>query len=298
MIISKIKPRKKTVFFLFISVVMITLILWFVRVYNRPLSEITGWIPQSQFFDGVEMVLVPVGCFTMGRSETQAQYTYQLYPRYPVNFLSDQTPSTYICFDKPFLIDKYLVTNEQFDYFGGTSSLISPWKGQKQPKVMISWIEASDFCKSRGGRLPSESEWEYTAKGPYNWIYPWGDLWDQNNVPRASYFIEDNNAVDQPATVGSKSMGASWTGAMDMVGNVWQWTESIFKPYPFDSSSSTINHQDLDLRSQFTAVIRGGSWFHEELYLQTTYRGNGYINYPTENIGFRCVIDVSSEVQE
>lgn len=185
-------------------------------------------------------------------------------------------------FTEPFWIDKYEVTNKQFGDFGGVASRNSTWTGDNLPRERITWFEARDFCELRGGRLPTEAEWEYVARGPNNLIYPWGNEFVVDNVV---YQYEANGT----APVGSRVGGISWVGAMDMSGNVWEWVSSLYGNYPYNKSYETIRRNDSSRR-----VIRGGSWSFfgsdNHLYVRSTSRAGMDSNFGADyNVGFRCV---------
>jgi formylglycine-generating enzyme required for sulfatase activity len=101
----------------------------------------TAWTPVVQTYGGVQMVKVPPGCFIMGHTEGRR----------------DEQPETKICFDKAFWIDRYEVTNGQYGSDGA-------FPGDDVPHDNLTWLEARDFCASRGARLPTEAEWEYAAR--------------------------------------------------------------------------------------------------------------------------------------
>src|SRR5262249_22642836 len=107
------------------------------------------WKPQLSMVQGVEMALVPPGCFMMGSEKGN----------------DDEQPVSKICFDKPFWIDKVDVTNAQFKQFGGKAQQKGSWKDDNRPRERVTWFEARDFCALRGARLPTEAEWEYAARG-------------------------------------------------------------------------------------------------------------------------------------
>ena len=175
--------------------------------------------PVIQEFDGVEMVSVPPGCFYMGSI---------------VNL--DEQPIHEICFQdqNAFWIDRFEVTNEQFDTA----------VNRKQPHGGVTWFEARDFCASRGARLPTEAEWEYAARGPDSRVYPWGNL-----------FI-DEMVSSYPEDVGSHPRGASWVGALDMSGSVWEWTSSADRAYPYNPNDGREDPEEKDVMR----VLRGGSY--------------------------------------
>jgi len=203
------------------------------------------------FDDGVVMVEVPTGCFKMGLTEAEAD---ALNKQDNTNFFGRLVPQSPICLTQ-FWIDQTDVTQEQFKRLGGTAAHSSRYPGANHPVEHITWIEARDYCaKRRNARLPTEAEWEYAARGPDSWDYPWG-----NTPPAADLAVYGTN---QTADVGSKPNGKSWVGALDMAGNVWQWTSTIYDqskfPYPYvnnDGRESIDNINDGEWR-----VVRGNAF--------------------------------------
>ena len=234
------------------------------------LPETTAWIPKQQTFDGVEMVFVPAGCFMMGSSASDIKKLSDQHPDLST-FFSNQGPQTKICFDSPFWIDKYLVTNEQFRRLNGEADRKSHWAGDKRPRESVTWFEARDFCVLREGRLPTEAEWEYAARGQDSLVYPWGNEWNPANAVWSPYYgdeyPEDRNR--QTADVGSKPDGISWVGALDMAGNVWEWTNSLYEPYPYDKDDGREDMGSRELRT-----LRGGSWAYSDFYFQSAYQSS------------------------
>jgi formylglycine-generating enzyme required for sulfatase activity len=220
------------------------------------------WKAVTHSFDGVEMVLVPPGCFMMGSDSGE----------------SDEKPMNELCFAVPFWIDRYEVTNAQFAAFVGQAGRKSSFEGANQPRERIYWIEARNFCAKRGARLPTEAEWEYAARGPDGLNYPWGNRFDANN---ADYRGNSNN---QTADVGSKPGGASWVGALDMSGNVWEWVSTLYQPYPYSPTDGRENRDDI----QSKRVIRGGGWGDGEQSLSATNRSSLTLSDADYNVGFRC----------
>jgi len=152
---------------------------------GNPVTANDQWTPMIEEFDGVEMALVPVGCFMMGSSQ---------------DVESDEGPIHEQCFGEPFWIDVTEVTNAKYGSEGSFS-------GADRPRESVGWLEAEAYCESRGARLPTEAEWEYAARGPDGLVYAWGNGFIGDNV------VYDGNSGGQTADVGSRPDGVSWVGA-------------------------------------------------------------------------------------
>lgn len=275
--------RNRSVFFMIGSFVILALI---VTMVMTPTGKNKNWTPQTRMFEGVEMVLVPQGCFILGRTDKQIAILSQQYPSLS-GFFTNQGPQTKICFNNHFWIDKYLVTNAQFRQFNGIATQESYWTEDNRPRERISWFEAQDFCKLRGSRLPTEAEWEYAARGWDSLVYPWGNEWNPDNAVWSVYSGHEYpiDPSRQTAEVGNKLGGISWVGALDMSGNVWQWTKSMYRSYPYDKEDGRESNSDTTT----PRVLRGGSWAYDEYYMQSTYRVFDSPSVVDNQIGFRCV---------
>jgi len=248
-------------------------------------------LPFIQEFNGVPMVYVPAGCFLMGSSDEEIEREIATFTElfgedqgYFDYLRVSQSPQHEICFERPFWIDQFEVTNEQFTRFGGLSINQSQFSDPDHPREMISWDESRAFCAFREARLPSEAEWEYAARGPDSLRYPWGNELD----PALVVFQQGQEGSTAP--VGSIPEGASWVGAMDMAGNVWEWTTTIFDlnvfpyPYQFDDGRD-------DLLAITRRVLRGGSWLDiNPNNIHMANRGANTQDDASASIdGFRCM---------
>lgn len=234
--------------------------------------------PQVEEFDGVPMVLVPAGCFVMGSDDTQLEDAMSM--GLPQNLADVEKPAEKICFDAPFWIDQYEVTNGQFDQYNGQAAMPAVNDDADKPREQVSWYEAKTYCEQRGGRLPTEAEWEYAARGPAGLIYPWGNEFEPDNV----VFLDNSGKEAQP--VGSRPDGVSWVGAYDMSGNVWEWTNSLFREYPYDATDGR------EGEGEENRSIRGGSYQDLDEFLRTPMRSFWIASadaYPS--LGFRCARD-------
>lgn len=234
-----------------------------IQLATTPVAHNADWTPYERDFDGVPMVLVPAGCFMMGSEDGEA----------------NERPVNQVCFNTPFWIDKTEVTNAQFVHFGGVAGRNSNWTGDNRPRERITWLEARDFCDKRGERLPTEAEWEYAARGPDGLIYPWGSDFEADKV------VYGANSGSQTAAVGSRPAGASWVGALDMGGNVWEWVSSSDARYPYDASHESITNG--------FRILRGGAYGGDyPNRLRAAYRWVVNPNLENGDIGFRCARDL------
>ena len=215
-------------------------------------------------FDGVPMMLVPTGCFTIGANPRD----------------DGERNGNEICFDQPFWIDRTEVTQVDFERLGGVRAGVNFFAGPNRPADSINWLEARDFCAKRDARLPTEAEWEYAARGPDEWVYPWGNVW---NADSAVWLHASSEAT---ADVGTRPVGASWVGALDLAGNVSEWTSSLYMAYPYDASDG--REANTGKMPGVRRVLRGGSWYDDVPFLRTASRYGAEFGQWYYNVGFRC----------
>jgi formylglycine-generating enzyme required for sulfatase activity len=196
---------------------------------------------------------------------------------------------------KSFYMDRYPVTNAGFKKFldatkyhpADDHNFLKDWRngiyaegGANKPVTWVSLEDARAYAAWAGKRLPHEWEWQYAAGGTDGRLYPWGNSWDAHAVP-AAYKGRD---LPGPADVDAHPAGASPFGAMDMTGNVWQWTDEFV---------------DEHTRA---AIVRGGSYYQPQgsmWYFPQAYKLNEHGKYllmaPSKDragtLGFRCVMD-------
>ncbi len=196
---------------------------------------------------------------------------------------------------KSFYIDKYPVTNAAFKKFLDAThyhpkddlNFLRDWKDGSYPegweKKPVTWVSQEDaraYASWAGKRMPHEWEWQYAAQGTDGRLYPWGNEWDDSAVPVA----DKSRTMRGPDAVDGHPKGASPFGVMDMVGNVWQWTEEFV---------------DEHTRG---GILRGGSYYQPQgsiWYFPQAYKLNEHgkllLMSPSMDrsggVGFRCVVD-------
>jgi len=247
-------------------------------------SRNSDWQPILRRIDGLDMALVPAGCFTMGSTDTQLAYAIDSCERFfgsgmcHVDFEQSETPAHEVCFDHPFWIGETEVTNH---LFGSSSStdMDTMYRGPAWPRETVTWYQAYQFCLSHNGRLPTEAEWEFASRGPGDLIFPWGDEFDLENIISGQL---------SPANVGSVPAGVSWVGAFDMSGGIAEWVADWYGPY---AQASTTDPEGPSNGQQ--RVLRGGSWFSfAAFFLRTSHREAASPDTANSTIGFRCARDL------
>ncbi|MEB2333819.1 MAG: SUMF1/EgtB/PvdO family nonheme iron enzyme [Anaerolineaceae bacterium] len=228
------------------------------------------------------MVNIPAGKFLMGSDES-----------------NDEKPPREV--DLPtYSIGKYPITNREYQAFVRATSRNPPrdWEGEnfppekaEHPVAWVKWNDAVDYCtwlsKETGKqyRLPSEAEWEKAARGTDGRRYPWGDDFDSKNCNTQESGIGDTSEVGRFSPRGDSPYGCA-----DMAGNVWEWTRSVLKKYPYDP-----NDGREDENASGSRALRGGSFFSNQRYARCAYRfENFYVLLSFD--GFRvCASPVSPE---
>ena len=230
-----------------------------------------------------EWMPIPVGEFWMG-SDT---------------ITDDERPVHQVWVDA-FQIARVPVTNAQYALYMADTSVEPPshWRGSQPPRglenhpvVNVSWDAAQTYCRWLGikierlVRLPTEAEWEKAARGALDKReYPWGE-WQEMRCNSVELGLSETTPV------GLFLSGASPYGVLDMVGNVWEWCQSAYQPYPYKPDDGRENVSKNSGR-----VVRGGAFL--------SYRGSGrcacrvrHFPYDRFNyIGFRVLVSPGDSV--
>jgi formylglycine-generating enzyme required for sulfatase activity len=242
--------------------------------------------------DGMTMVYVPGGAFQMGADEHDPDAVAGELPQHTVRldgFWIDQTEVTNGQF-VDFLNDhgnadlhgsKMIVLDHGYTRVSQSGDrFVTPDSAFHRPVVMVTWHGAAAYCEWAGGRLPTEAEWEYAARGPEGNLYPWGD------APPTCDLANYGTCSSVPSQVGSRPDGASWCGALDLAGNVWEWVGDWFGPYP-----DSVQENPTGPGSGEVPVLRGGGWHSPRWEVRTAYRQHELPKIGFNGcVGFRCVV--------
>ena len=245
------------------------------------------------------MVLVSGGEFKMGTDLVDLE-NHALSVGLPKPWYADEFPERKV-YLKDFYIDQYEVTNEQYYIFCQATDRKPPrtWGGLKYPDGRdeypvshVNFFDASAYADWAGKRLPTEAEWEKAARGPDNYIYPWGNEFDPNGANISTSRKTKSGRGLKP--VGSFPGGVSYYGVYDMVGNLWEWVWDYYRPYP----GSTFPSGDFDKKM---LVVRGLSYlsvghFPADEYMKVvslkaraSFRERLSPFAREKDVGFRCV---------
>lgn len=238
-----------------------------------------------------EMILVAAGEFLMGSgSEKDPEPNAWERPQHGL-YLPD------------YRIARTPITNAQYAAFLQDTGHRRPkrWRSNKPargkedyPVVYVSWHDAVAYCRwlsetaGRIYRLPTEAEWEKGARGTDGRLYPWGGGWE---VGRCNTAESGENGI---TPVAAFPAGASPCGLLDMAGNVWEWTASLwgsdwFEPafaYPYDPNDG---RENLEASDEVCRVMRGGSFAYSADLARCACRHRNFPQSYSDGIGFRVV---------
>jgi len=217
------------------------------------------------------MIYIPSGSFMMGSGELFEEPVHKVYL-------------------DGYYIDRYPVTNAQYYRFCKETGhnypehlkYKMPKSLENHPVIGVSWEDAEAFASWAGKKLPTEAEWEKSARGTDGRIYPWGNEFDPE---KCNFNSKGTTPVDKYPE------GASPYGVMGMVGNVWEWVQdwwddNYYKNAPADNPQGPFTGK--------YSVLRGGSWEERSLFnIRASVRVGNIPSGKDNDMGFRCVRQVS-----
>ena len=234
--------------------------------------------------NGMELMRVPAGKFWMGsKADNKLADDDDEKPQHTVDILYD------------YWMARYLVTNDLYNAYVESKSTKHPVMGSEKkkdhPVTYVKWVDAMEYCQWLNSllknelpsglvlRLPTEAEWEKAARGTDGLEYPWGDEFDKNKCNTSE------GSKDGTTSVGLYSPpGDSLYGCADMVGNVWEWTHSLKKKYPYNASDGRENE-----KASGGHVLRGGSFINDERVARCACRSVFNLIDSSYYIGFRVL---------
>jgi formylglycine-generating enzyme required for sulfatase activity/lipopolysaccharide export system protein LptA len=250
--------------------------------------------------DLAEMVWVPAATFRMGSTdeEIDRQWTDNSWePRWK-DQLGNEKPQHPVRLTKGFWLYKHEVTNAQYGIFlAATGHAPHPlWDEYstrgRWPANHVTWDDCAAYARWACGALPTEAQWEWSARGPEGRAYPWGNTFSSDRcvharwIPAGRWGLPDSwgtvgdgvaAAKRQVASgseaegfarlryledVGSVPEGASWCGAVDLAGSLWEWCSDWYgESYYSESMAQAPAEDPPGPTAGSERVIRGGSWF-------------------------------------
>lgn len=209
-----------------------------------------------------EMIFIKGGCYDMGDVFGDGEY--------------DEQPAHEVCVDD-FHLDKYEITQKEYQKV--MKRISSQFKNcDNCPVENVNWLEAKEYCKKVGKRLPTEAEWEYAARSGGK-----KEKWAGTNENLADYGWYYNNSEDKTHIVGQKKPNG--LGLYDMTGNVWEWCSDWYDANLYRKRQK--NNQTLPLNG-IKRVIRGGSFTVTQGNARSSNRSKVRQVEKHDDIGFRC----------
>lgn len=265
---------------------------------------------------GLDFMRVPAGKFVMGSKDDNEFQRENERPQHTIDIAYD------------YWMAKFILTNRQFSEFIKDTKYVTTaekeggwhpkqgkfikgvdWKHptdnkdkwddkEDHPVVQVSWDDAMAYCqwfnqtfKSDLGdlllRLPTEAEWEKAARGAYGNEWPWGNEFDKSKCNSSEGGKGGTTSVGAYSALG----GDSPYGLVDMVGNVWEWTHSLYAKYPYDVKGGR-----EDKASRNSRVLRGGSFYSDRDLARCAYRDSTNPGSRLNYLGFRICVSSPSHI--
>jgi formylglycine-generating enzyme required for sulfatase activity len=252
-------------------------------------------VTQVSSIDGMVLDFVPAGEFKMGSTHSDDPQT-----------MDEETPQHIVYLDA-YWMDQTEVTNAQYARCVASGSCTKPKDNSSltrssyydndqyanYPVIFVSWSQATAYCAWAGRRLPTEAEWEKAARGAGGPVFPWGNIYDGSkanfcDINCLNGWKDDqyDDGAIETSPVGNYPAGASAYGALDMVGNIYEWVADWFAPY----SQNELSNPTGPI-SGSEHIIRGGSWGDDLAHIRAAVRGHANVPDSANYIGFRCAVE-------
>lgn len=229
--------------------------------------------------NGMEFMRVPAGEFWMGNEYAG----------------DDEKPIHRVDIPWDYWVMRFPVTNEIYNTYVraiGIKHPVDGWEKKKDhPVTYVKWVDAMAYCQwlhrtlnseilipNLQLRLPTEAEWEKAARGVVGLVYPWGNQFDKNKCNTVEGGKRDTTSIGLYSPHGDSPYDCA-----DMSGNVWEWTHSLKKAYPYKIMDGRENE-----KAYGTRVLRGGSFDNIAGAAKCSYRNDSL--YDFELIGFRVIL--------
>ncbi|NMB54310.1 MAG: formylglycine-generating enzyme family protein [Leptolinea sp.] len=275
--------------------------------------------------DQMTMMYVPEGEFLMGLTDENIDFILKsdLCKNDPCkkSKLNEEKPQHKVYLDA-FWIDQTEVTNAMFAKCVAAKACKAPgkfvdpdhpqWYGNKKfnnyPVVLLTWQQASDYCKWAGGSLPTEAQWEKAARGTDGRLFPWGNdmnplkanTCDKHCINGASTDHSIDDGYPETSPVGSFPQGISPYGVLDMAGNVYEYIldwklDTYYSESPYENPTGPQTPVPPNSSLPYPChVLRGGAWDEAfgapQLVTSRNCGGTGTFHC----LGFRCVVNKKS----
>lgn len=259
------------------------------------------FVTQANTKDQAVLVFVPAGKFIMGSNpdpEVDPYFWGAESPQHEVtlrDYWIYQTEVTNVMYQKCASEKACPIPSQK------KSRLVEDYHSNTQygnyPVIYVNWVSAQAYCKWAGGRLPTEAEWEKSARGDQDTrLFPWGSTpatetqanFCDKGCAQVQADRDKNDGYPDTAPVGSYPEGVSQYGALDMAGNVWEWVFDWFQP----TYSSAPAENPVGPASSKYRTIRGGSWFNPSAGVRIVQRDGVRPDLSLDTLGFRCVMEV------
>ncbi len=242
--------------------------------------------------DGAPLKRIPAGEFLMGTSISKRDGGRDEYPERRI-------------FLDAFYMDSLEITNGRYLEFVKAAGHRIPehprdktltlWQGatvpaafKDHPVINVDWSDAAAYCEWAGRRLPTEAEWERTARGTTGRRFPWGDAEPTRTL--ANYLNQWRNGGGLEP-VGSHPQGASPEGVQDLQGNVWEWVADWYDPHYYEKGPL---RNPKGPNEGTRKVMRGSGWESEAPVLRSAHRLSSDPKNRNHSLGFRCAMDAAS----